>query len=320
MVFESQRPDAGHLRRRWHRRCVSEPRTDPWPCGHLVRHRVRPPSSAWSGSSDADTGLYATGHDSQLVALDLHAGPRLVNPQAADSRPGRGLPLVGEPSRRDRTAVARADGRSDVPLRITDLDTGADHRADGRRGSRIDAADLSLDDAADRLLMITQDRRAVLHVRGVGRAVRARAGSVRPRRACRRPTTWTSGSSPRTAAPPCMRSPTIDRRSTHSPGSSTARVRRCTSPARLLNGTSSHRLRFAPDGRALVNRLRHAAPEHRPAGIEPGRATPSATAPENQLVGVVDLRTWTSRRGKWLASGSRASPMRPRGPRTGSRL
>src|SRR6185369_7615757 len=42
---------------------------------------------AWSGTADADTGLYAAGADANLVSLDLHQGTRLVT---TVGKPGAG--------------------------------------------------------------------------------------------------------------------------------------------------------------------------------------------------------------------------------------
>ena len=108
---------------------------------------------AWSGTADADTGLYAAGADANLVSLDLHQGTRLVT---TVGKPGAGPDAFSRYGRRivSLGATTPADPYR-APVVVTDLETGTSTVTP----ITVDPSEvqyLTADDSVDRVLLDTQ--------------------------------------------------------------------------------------------------------------------------------------------------------------------
>jgi DNA-binding SARP family transcriptional activator/WD40 repeat protein len=245
---------------------------------------------AWSGTNDADTGLYAAGEDAHILALDLQPGPRLMRTEGPptvdpiqDFLAGTRVVAI-EPT-------SGATGHSLLPVRITDLDTGSSNTIPLAVDPAETVQGLSIDADGRRLLLMTQGTDAIMQsnlfelpsgrllnrftATGVPSAHNTDVGLIAPDGhtavyaiADHRLATY--------SLPEGKQLRTFD---VHFSGP--AADRHWVSP-----------LAFAPDGRLLVDGWDTLHPHFDPPGSTTVGASDSAAAvPEDQLAGIVDLRT-----------------------------
>jgi DNA-binding SARP family transcriptional activator/WD40 repeat protein len=116
---------------------------------------------AWSGTSQADTELYAAGKNARLVALDPHAGPRLVRTQGSPLRGLTGIFRYG-------TRVVALEpptttsGRNLLPVRVTDLDSGSSTVTPLAVDPAESVQYYSVDASGQRMLLVTQGPDAIM--------------------------------------------------------------------------------------------------------------------------------------------------------------
>jgi DNA-binding SARP family transcriptional activator/WD40 repeat protein len=110
---------------------------------------------AWSGTADADAGLYAAGADANIVSLDLHAGPRLISPVGAPIPGANSIFRAGARVTAFEPMTAAADPAT-LGVLITDLESGSSTTTP----IVVDPAEsiqfLTVDAAGRRLLLQTQ--------------------------------------------------------------------------------------------------------------------------------------------------------------------
>jgi DNA-binding SARP family transcriptional activator/WD40 repeat protein len=245
---------------------------------------------AWSGTSDADTGLYAAGQDAQILSLDLHAGPRLVSttgPQVADAWEAVlfGARVVA------MQPQTGASGRSVLPVRITDLDTGSSTTTSLPVDPGQTAQGFSVDAAGRRLLLNTQGEDGVMRssvyelpsghlvsrftATGIPAEHNTFVGLIAPDGA----TAVYAVADHRLATFSLPDGKQLRAFDVHFSGP--AADRHWVMP-----------FAFAPDGRVLVAGWDTLHPHFAPPGSSTADVTDSATSvPEDQLVGIVNLRT-----------------------------
>jgi WD40 repeat protein len=245
---------------------------------------------AWSGTSDADTELYAAGQDARILALDLHAGPRLVHAEGPPIAGLSGVFRYGTHVVANEPATS-ASGRSLVPEHITDLDTGSSTTA----LLAVDPAEtwqaISADASGRRLLLITQDANAIMRsnlfelpsgrllarfmATGIPSTHNTDVGVIAPDGR----TAVYAIAQHRLAIYSLPDGKQL--RSFDLEFSGPAADRHWVSP-----------FDFAPDGRLLVRGWDTVHPHFAPPGSSDVDASDSAeSAPEDQLAGIVDLRT-----------------------------
>jgi WD40 repeat protein len=245
---------------------------------------------AWSGTSEADTGLYAAGEDAHVLSLDLHAGPRLVRTEGPPTADPSQVGLFGTRVV-ENEPTTNAQGHSLLPVRITDLDTGSSTTV----SLAVDPAEtvqaLSVDAAGLRLLLVTQDASQIMRsnvfelpsgrllarftATGIPSMHNTDVGVIAP--------------DGRTA----VYAVADHRLATYSlPDGKQLRAFdvHFSGPAADRHWVSP--FAFAPDGRVLVMGFDTVYPHFAPPGSSAADASDSSTwVPEDQLVGIVDLRT-----------------------------
>jgi WD40 repeat protein len=245
---------------------------------------------AWSGTSDADTGLYAAGEDAQILSLDLHAGPRLVGttgPQVAD---------VFEAVLFGARVVAiwpatTASGRRVLPVRITDITTGSVTTTSLPVDPGQTMQGFSVDAAGRRLLLNTQGEdqvmRSSVYELPSGRLVSRFTATGNPSAHNTDVGLIAPDGATAVYAVADHRLATFslpDGKQLHAfdvAFSGPAADRHWISP-----------FAFAPDGRLLVAGWDTVHPHFAPPGSSTADLTDSATSvPEDQLAGIVNLRT-----------------------------
>ena len=242
---------------------------------------------AWSGTAASDTGLYAAGRNGQIVSLDLTTGPRLLAEMGSTTQDADEVFESGSHLVVIDPVVSRA-GHSYLPVRITALDGRTVTSAALGMDPNDTVQDLSLDAAADRALLITQDPGGVMHssvfalpsggllgrftTTGIPSTHNNDVGIISPDGR-----TAIFGVADHTLAVYAM--PTGTRlRSFDIHFTGPAADQHIVSP-----------VSYAPDGRLLVIGQDTGLPPETPPGQpRPPENSATSSAPENQLVGIVD--------------------------------
>ncbi|MDT4997701.1 MAG: hypothetical protein QOD45_1769, partial [Pseudonocardiales bacterium] len=242
---------------------------------------------AWSGTAGGDTGLYAAGRDGQIVSLDVTSGARLLAETGPTTQDAFEVYESGSHLVAIEPIVSRP-GHAYLPVHIIGLDGRSLTTASLAMDPNDTVQDFSLDAAADRGLLITQDPRGVMHssvfalpsgelsgrftTTGIPSTYNNDVGVISPDGR-----TAIFGVANHTLAVYAM--PTGTRlRSFDIHFAGPAADRHVVSP-----------VSYAPDGRLLVIGQDTGLPPETPPGQSPPPAnSASSSAPENQLVGLVD--------------------------------
>jgi len=250
---------------------------------------------AWSGSGDTDTGLYAVGRDNHVLALDLHAGPRLVSATGPSMtgmdwilRTGTQVVVVDV-----MTGSGSAFHRA---VHVTDLGTGASTTTTIPVDPNETFQAVSVDAHARHLLITTQ---AVPTPQGSDKIMWSNLYELPSGHLINR---FVVDGKPSDHNTDVGTIAPDGRTATYAVAPHTLAVRSLPDGATLrtfevnFSGRAGDRhwispFAYAPDGRLLVLGF-DPFPHYRPPGSTlPDSPDPYPNVPEDQLVGIVDVRT-----------------------------